>query len=289
MQPQPLELRFLGGADAGHPAGHPSRQRQRTIVSRGQNRDVAGDRADVIDGGCEHVHVDVRRREHHRSQPLGDHVALMRVELAERLHGQHGADAVRHDIEASDRRARQQSDEHLLQRVARPHGAVALIAVVQQIRLGRPGERHRVAVEPDAVRQAGRVEHRGLECLIETMNVDQHIAGARRRPGQVADLRHHLERIEAPIVEPDRGERKSAIARRRELGVHDAQSGRTFGPEPGFRTRAVHGLAVGRHHEGRIGRDFRSVIARTGRCKAGAAAQREQGCRRSQPSQHGAA
>ncbi len=122
-------------------------------------------------------------------------------------------------------RARHQSGEHLLQArratTWRCRGRSRSRAISPR---DGHAERQRVAVEPDAVRQAGGIEHGGLECLVEAMDVDQHVARAGRRPRQVADLRHRLDRIEAPIVEPDRGEREPAAVRRREPGVRNAQS-----------------------------------------------------------------
>ena len=60
--------------------------------------------------------------------------------------------------------------------VARPHRALAIVAVVEQLRARRPGEHHGVAVEPDAVRQAHGIERGGLERLVEAVHVDENVA-----------------------------------------------------------------------------------------------------------------
>ena len=57
-----LDGSFLGGADPGHPAGEAPRQRQRTVIGRGDDGDLAGERTDAVDRRREHVHVDVRAR-----------------------------------------------------------------------------------------------------------------------------------------------------------------------------------------------------------------------------------
>ncbi len=81
-QPQSLELSLLGGADALGAAGDPARHRERAVVGRGDDGDLARDRSDALDRGREHVHVDVGRCEHHRADLLDHHAAMQVVDLA---------------------------------------------------------------------------------------------------------------------------------------------------------------------------------------------------------------
>ena len=73
--------------------------------------------------------------------------------------------------------------QHAFELIAGPHRAVAVIGVVEQSRLGWPGEHHRLAVEPDAIGEVRGIERRGLECLFEAVHVDQDVA-VRRRPAR---------------------------------------------------------------------------------------------------------
>ena len=111
--------------------------------------------------------------------------------------------AVRHDVDAASGRARHQPGQDLLKRVARPHRALSVVAVVEQVRFRRPGEHHGLAAEADAFRDPRRIERRGFEGLVEAVHVDEHVTGAAWLGVEVADLAGWLNRIEAPIVQPD--------------------------------------------------------------------------------------
>src|SRR5215475_6393417 len=47
--PEPLDGSLLGGADPRHPTSDSSRQRQRAVVRRGDDGDLAGERTDAVD------------------------------------------------------------------------------------------------------------------------------------------------------------------------------------------------------------------------------------------------
>jgi hypothetical protein len=68
---------------------------------------------DAFDRRREHIDVDIRRREHHRPDPFCNCAAVPVINLTYRLHGQHGSDAVRDDMEAADSGAGDQPGEHL--------------------------------------------------------------------------------------------------------------------------------------------------------------------------------
>ena len=173
-----LDGGLLGGADPRYPARQFSRQRERAIVSRGDDGDLAGERADAVDRRREHVHVDVRRGEHDGADPLHGGVAVARIKLAQALEREHRAHAVRDDVDAAAARRRDEGQQHALEVVARPHRAFAVIGVVEQARLGRPGEHHRLAAKPDGIGEVRGVERRGLERLLEAVHVDQHVLSA---------------------------------------------------------------------------------------------------------------
>src|SRR5258708_1689323 len=59
-QPQSLELRFFGRADAGDAAGELARQSERAVVGRRDDGDLAGERAETLDRRREDVDVDIR-------------------------------------------------------------------------------------------------------------------------------------------------------------------------------------------------------------------------------------
>jgi hypothetical protein len=77
------------------------------------------------------------------------------------------------------------------------------------------GEDQRLATEPDAVAEARGIERRRLERLPEAVHVDQDIAAAGLREKSTILLGHRLDRIEAPIAQPDRGEREAAVVEER--------------------------------------------------------------------------
>ena len=92
-----------------------------------------------------------------------DGVAISRIELAQAFERQHGSHAVRHDVDSSGARGRHDGQQHALEVVAGPHRAFAIIGVVEEARLGRPGEHHRLAAEFDAVGELHGIERRRLE------------------------------------------------------------------------------------------------------------------------------
>src|SRR5215468_10009097 len=126
-QTLPLEIDCLCGANTGDPSRYPAGHSKRPIIRRSDDSNLRRKGADAFDRGGEYIHVDIRRREHHRPDPLCDYVAVPVVNLTHRLHGQHRSDAVRDDMEAADSGAGDQPGEHLFQGVTRPHGALAVI------------------------------------------------------------------------------------------------------------------------------------------------------------------
>ena len=115
-------------------------------------------------------------------------LAELRIELAQRFHGQHGADAVGDDVDVADHRVRDQSVEHLLQR---DRATTSRFRGRSRSRAGSPATATRTPWcrrEPDAVGQPRRVEHRGLERLVEAVDIEQYVVAAGRRPGWIADL-----------------------------------------------------------------------------------------------------
>ena len=178
--------------------------------------------------------------------------------------------------------------EHLLQGVARPHRAFAIVAVVEQLRPRRPGEHHGVAAEPDAVRQARGIERRGLEGLVEAVDVDEHVAAAGGRREQVADLRDRLDRVERQSASPTAASENRLVVGRREPGARDAQRGRPFGPEPGPGAGAVRPACAWWRPAASGWTTARTRRSGRGRRHAGAARKRQRRRRRRQPAQHGA-
>ena len=55
---------------------------------------------------------------------------------------------------------RHERPQHAFEVIARPHRAFAVIRVVEQSRLGRPGEHHRPAAELDAIGEVRGIERR---------------------------------------------------------------------------------------------------------------------------------
>ena len=120
-----------------------------------------------------------------------------------------------------------------------------------------------------------RIERRRLEGLVEAVDVDQHVLAAGRLAEQLVDPRHRLDRLEMPIIEPDRGQREFSLGRRHELCARDRHRRGPLRPEPRPRARIVHRLARGRDQQHRVGGKLRSV-ADARRAQAGrAAAQRQ--------------
>ena len=129
-----------------------------------------------------------------------------------------------------------------------------------------------------------------LERLLEAMHIDQHVRAAAALPQEIADLcRYRLDRIETPIAQSGCGERETAFVWRHQLRPGDGHPCRALRPEPGFRPPAVHRLARGRDQQRRLHRERRSVVTRTGRSNARAAAERKHAGRRHNPAQQRAA
>jgi hypothetical protein len=97
----------------------------------------------------------------------------------------------------------------------------------------------------DAVGEVRGVERRGLEGLVEAVHIEQHVARGGRRVGELADLRHRLDRLELPVVEPHRGKREAALVRRDQLAARERCARRALGTEPGIGAAAIRRLAVG--------------------------------------------
>ncbi|MGY3652470.1 hypothetical protein ACVWW2_007761 [Bradyrhizobium sp. LM4.3] len=179
-------------------------------------------------------------------------VAVASIELTQAFERQHGSHAVRNDVHAAGAWSRHQRREHALEIVAGPHRAVAVIGIIEQPCLGRPGKHHGPAAELDPVGEMGGIEHRRLECLLEAVHIDQHVAAAGLRH-KIANVdRYRFDPVEAPIAKSNRGERKSALVRRHQLRPCDRHGGRALRAEPGFRASAVRGLACGGDEQGWI-------------------------------------
>ena len=150
------------------------------------------------------------------------------------------------DVNAADARGRDNGLEHAFEVIAGPHRAFAVIRVVEQSRLGRPGEYHRPATELDAIGEVRCIERRCLERLFEAVHVDQDVWSAASLREKIADLsRHQLDPIKAPIAKPGCGERETAVVRRHQLRPCDGHRRSPLRPEPGLRAPAVHRLACG--------------------------------------------
>ena len=171
---------------------------------------------------------------------------------------------------------RHDGTQHAFEVIARPHRAFAVIGVVEQSRLGRPGEHHRLAAELDAIGEVRGIERRRLERLLEAVHVDQDVRSAAGLREKIADLsRHRLDLVETPIGKSGCGEGETAVVRRHQLRPRDGHRRSPLRPEPGLRAPAVHRLARGCDEQCRVGRERRSVEARARRAQAGASAERE--------------
>ena len=206
---------------------------------------LRGERADAVDRRREHVHVDVRRGEHHGPDSVRNGVTMTRVKLAQAFQRQHGSHAVCDDVDAAAARGRHNGLEHAFERIAGPHRAIAVIGVVEQSRLGRPGEYHRLALEPDAIGEVRGIERRCLERLFEAVHVDQDVASAAGLREKIADLsRHRLNAIKTPIGKPGCGEEKrlssGGTSFARATVILEARSG----PNQGFVRPPFTGLRV---------------------------------------------
>jgi hypothetical protein len=121
---------------------------------------------------------------------------------------------VRNDVNAAGARCRHDGLEHAFEVIAGPHRAFAIIGVVEQSSLRRPGEYHRPAPEPDAIREVRGIERRCLERLLEAVYVDQDVwsaAGLREKIVEVS--RHRLHPIKTPNGKSGCGERETAVVR----------------------------------------------------------------------------
>ena len=150
------------------------------------------------------------------------------------------------DVNAAGTRGRDDGLEHAFEVIAGPHRALAVIGVVEEPSLGRPGEYHRLATEPDAIGEVRGIERRCLESLLEAVDVDQDVWSAAGLREKIADLsRHRLDRIKTPIGKPGCCERETAVVGRHQLRLCDGHRRSPFRPEPGLRPPAVHRLACG--------------------------------------------
>ena len=122
------------------------------------------------------------------------------------------------------------------------------------------------------------VEGRLLEGVAEPVDEDEDIASFGLRD-QVANLSGQwFDRLDRPIPEPGRGQRKPLVARRHQL--HTRETERTaVRSVPRLAATAVHSLARGGSENPRIGRKPRGIQTRAGG-EAGAAAERESCARR---------
>ena len=85
-------------------------------------------------------------------------------------------------------RGRHNGREHAFEVVAGQHRTFAVIGVVEQSRLGGPGEHHRPAAELDCIGEMRGIERRCLERLFEAVHVDQDVASAAGLREKIADL-----------------------------------------------------------------------------------------------------
>ena len=180
--------------------------------------------------------------------------------------------------------------QHALEAVARPHRAVAVIGVVEQPRLGRPGEHHGLAAELDAVGEARGIERRGLERLLEAVHVDQDVLSAAGLREKLADLaRHRLDpprrQSASPTAASEKRPSSGGTSFARATVIAEARSGPNhgFARPPFTRLRVVVTSSVG------SARERRGVEARAARGEARASAERERAGQRPKPAQQRAA
>src|SRR5262245_61217865 len=166
-------------------------------------------------------------------------------------------------MEAADSGAGDQPEEHLFHGVTRPHGALAVITVVEKFSLRRPGEDHRLAAESDAIGEARSVERRHLERVVKAMDVKQHIAHSGCRRKQIAYVGYCFDRSKTPIIQTDRSKREPAILWRRELCTRKTHFRSTVRPEPRLGPRAVQRLTGGCDEQRWLGRKLRCVKGST--------------------------
>src|SRR3981189_353944 len=160
---------------------------------------------------------------------------------------------MRDDVDTAGAWGRYDGTEHAFKLIAGPHRAFAVIRIVEQSSLGRPGEYHRLAAEPDAIGEVRGIERRCLERLFEAVDVDQDVWSTAGLREKIADLsRHRLDRIKTPIAKPGCGERETAVVRRHQLRPRDGHRRSPLRPKPGLRPPAVHRLACGCDEQCRI-------------------------------------
>src|SRR6516225_1753747 len=109
-------------------------------------------------------------------------------------------------MDATDRGINDESGQDLFQSVARPHRALAVIAVVEQLCLGWPGEDHGLAVEAHAVGKTCCIEGSRFERLVEAVNIDEDVALFGTQPDEIAEVLHRLNRLKVPIPQSNRGQ-----------------------------------------------------------------------------------
>ena len=86
------------------PAIRPDSASARSFVAV-DDGDLAAERTDADNRRREYVHVDIRRGKHHRADLVRNGVAISRIELAQAFERQHGAHAVRDDVNAAGARS----------------------------------------------------------------------------------------------------------------------------------------------------------------------------------------
>jgi len=85
-------------------------------------------------------------------------------------------------------RGRDDGLEHAFEFVAGPHRAFAIICVVEQSSLGRPGEDHRLATEPDAIGGCAASSAAVSNVCLEAVHVDQDVSSAAGLREEIADI-----------------------------------------------------------------------------------------------------
>src|ERR1700729_4265516 len=100
-------------------------------------------------------------------------------------------DGYRVDVRVFD-----QSLQYRLQRIARIHGAIAVIDVVGHIAAGRPGEQHRGDVDARVVNDLREAVDGFLEAGVEAVDEDKNPA-PRRAPDAGVEARFSLSQIHA--------------------------------------------------------------------------------------------
>ena len=117
-----------------------------------------------------------------------------------------------------DRRIVGQRLQHRLQRVARVHGAVAIVDVIGHVAPGRPGEQHRRDVHPRVVNDLGEAINGFLEAGVEAVDEDENPAPG-YAPDARVEVRFRLSQVHAVGAQDDEIMFRIARRRRRDLDV----------------------------------------------------------------------